>query len=279
MLLGFFLFAACDIQAKVLTETLNPFQVVWLRNIGLCLGVLVMLALRGTHLLRTTNPVLQVMRGLVAAVSAACFIFALRYVPLADAVAVSFVAPFMVTVLGALLLREPVGPRRWGAVAVGFLGMLIVIRPGYGVFHPAILLVVLAAMAFSARQILSRWLSGGDGVATTVAYTSLTATAAASLVQPFVWTTPTDPGVWALIVGLAVTAGLGEVFVIRALDVAQAVVLAPLQYTMILWGTFYGYMVYSDLPDAWTLGGCAVIVASGLYTLHRERQVARRAAG
>ncbi|MFW2541309.1 DMT family transporter [Primorskyibacter sp. 2E107] len=277
MALGFFCFAAGDIQAKVLTESLPALQITWFRMFGLFLGVAVALAFNRGRALRTKNPILQVSRGIAAAGSATFFIIAIGHVPLADAVAVSFVAPFIVTVLGALILREPVGMRRWIAVAIGFLGMLIVIRPGLGVFHPAILLVVVAASLFATRQILSRWLSGGDSPLTTVAYTSISATLLLSCLVPFVWQTPQGWQVWALIFGLASCAAVGEVLVIRALDIAQAVVLAPLHYSLILWGTFYGFMVFGDLPDRWTLIGCAIIVASGLYTLHRERQSARKA--
>ncbi|GGF79462.1 DMT family transporter [Mameliella alba] len=276
MLSGFFCFAACDVQAKFLTDSLHPAQVVWFRQIGLALGVLVLIALRGPHILRSRLPGLQIMRGLTAVCSALCFVLAVSFVPLADVVAVTFIAPFVVTVLGAVVLREPVGVRRWVAVGIGFVGMLIVIRPGMGVFHPAIGFAVAAAGFFSLRQVLSRSLSGTDSVMTTVAYTSLTAITVVSLTLPFVWRTPDGFGLWLIVAGLAVTAALGEILVIRALDIAQAVVVAPMHYSLIIWGTFYGYVVFSDLPDGWTLLGCGIIVASGLYTLHRERLAAKR---
>jgi S-adenosylmethionine uptake transporter len=277
MALGFFCFAAGDVQAKLLTADLNPFQIVWFRQTALLIGVVSLLTMRGTHLLRSANPKVQIGRGIAAATSASCFIFAIGYVPLADATAVSFVAPFIVTILGALVLREPVGLRRWIAVMIGFLGMLIVIRPGLGVFHPAIGLVLLAATAFAVRQVLSRWLAGADSVITTVAYTSLTSSLLISLVVPFVWVTPNEAHVWFLIVGMTLCAAAGEVLVIRALDIAQAVALAPVHYSLILWSTFYGFVVFSELPDHWTLLGCIVIVASGLYTVNRERMAAKRA--
>jgi S-adenosylmethionine uptake transporter len=276
MCMGFFCFAAGDVQGKVLTADLNPFQIVWFRQSGLLVGVLILLMVRGLHLLRTPNPALQIGRGMSAVVSACCFMFAIAYVPLADATAVSFVAPFILTILGALLLKEPVGLRRWLAVIVGFVGMLIVIRPGMEVFHPAIGLVIVAATAFALRQALSRWLSGTDRIATTVAYTSLTSSLILTLVQPFVWETPDTTRLWLLIGGMTLCAAAGEILVIRALDIAQAVALAPVHYTLILWSTFYGYVIFAHLPDGWTLLGCAVIVASGLYTLNRERLAARR---
>ena len=271
MALGFFSLAACDMQAKLLTSELPPFQVVWFRQLGLLIGVLALLALRGPGLLVSVKPFLQIGRGLAAAVSASCFVMGVGFVPLADAVAVTFIAPFVVTILGALILREPVGIRRWAAVATGFVGMLIVIRPGMGVFHPAILFIVAAACMFAFRQILSRWLSGADSVTTTVAYTSITSSLVLSVTLPFVWVTPDSAATWGIIAGMGICAGLGEVFVIRALDIAQAVVLAPVHYTLILWGTFYGFVIFGDLPDGWTILGCVIIVASGLYTVHRER--------
>lgn len=274
--LGFFCFGATDALAKLLTSELPPPQVAWFRQIGLFTGVMIMLGMRGTQLLRTRHPLVQILRGVMAATSAVLFILALRYVPLADATAVTFIAPFIVTAIAALFLREPVGMRRWLAVLAGFGGMLIVIRPGLGVFHPAIFITVAAATAFATRQVLSRMLSGDDTIATTVAYTSITSTTLLSLPLLFVWQTPEAGWIWMVAIIMTACAGIGEIFIIRALDIAQAVVVAPLQYSMILWSTFYGFVLFADLPDFWTLGGCSIIVASGLYTLNRERLAARR---
>lgn len=270
MVAGMFLFSAVDAQAKFLTDSLHPLQIVWSRQLGLLLGVLVLLVARGRGLLETRRPGLQIARGLLAAGSAVCFVVAVKYVPLADAIAVTFVAPFMVTAMGALLLGEPVGARRWTAVAVGFLGAMIVIRPGFGAMHPAGLLAIAAATMFALRQILSRVLGGSERTATTVAYTALAGGAALTLPLPFVWQWPV-PGIEvALLVSIAVMAGLAEILVIKALELALAAVVAPMQYTILIWGTFYGWAVFGQLPDAWTWAGAFVIVATGLYTLRRE---------
>lgn len=274
--LGFVFFGATDAMAKLLTTELPALQVVWMRQLGLFSGVIVMLAMRGLHVMRTRHPVVQISRGVLATCSAGLFIIAVQHVPLADATAVTFIAPFIVTAIGGLFLKEPVGWRRWAAVAVGFFGMMVVIRPGMGVFHPAIFITVAAATAFAARQILSRMLSGDDTIATTVAYTSITSTLLLTLPMPFVWEMPAEGWIWLVAAGMALCAATGEIFIIRALDVAQAVVVAPMQYSMILWSTLYGFLLFSDLPDLWTLLGCAIIVASGLYTLNRERVVAKR---
>ena len=275
MAAGMFLFSAVDTQAKFLTDTLHPIQIVWSRQLGLLIGVVVLLAFRGIAILRTSRPGLQILRGGLAVSSAVLFIAGVSFVPLADAVAVTFVAPFIVTVLGALILREPVGIRRWTAVIIGFVGTLIVIRPGMGVIHPAVTLVLAAAVLFALRQVLSRVLSGTDRTMTTVAYTALVGSLLVTLPLPFVWRWPTSDLEIALLVSIAILAALAEILVIKALEVAQAVVVAPLHYTIMIWSTIYGYLVFSELPDLWTWIGAAIIVATGLYTLHRERLVAR----
>jgi drug/metabolite transporter (DMT)-like permease len=279
MLLGFLCFSFTDAIAKFLTHDLHPLQIVWFRQFGLLSVGLWLLASRGLPILRTKRPGLQISRGVVAAMSSTLFIFAITYVPLADAVAVSFVAPFMVTVLGALILREAVGLRRWTAVTVGFIATLIVIRPGLGLFHPAILLVIVAASLFAARQILSRILGPVDATHTTIAYTSLGSVAVLTVPAILFWHTPAGLQQAILLFLLAASAGAGEVLIIRALELAQAVTVAPLQYTMIVWSTTLGWLIFAQLPDGWTLVGAAVIMASGMYTLHRERLAAMRGGG
>jgi drug/metabolite transporter (DMT)-like permease len=268
---GMFLFSAVDTHAKFLTDSFHPVQIAWSRQLGLLIGVVFLLLFRGRDILRTDHPVLQISRGALAAGSATIFIFAVSYVPLADAVAISFVAPFMVTILGALVLGETVGIRRWVAVTIGFVGTLIVIRPGMGVIHPAAALVLIAALLFALRQILSRKLSGSDKTVTTVAYTAITASALLTLPLPLVWRTPVFGTELLLLASMAVIAAVAEVMVIRSLEIAQAVVLAPVHYSLLIWGTFYGYVVFNQLPDLWTWVGALIIVATGIYTLHRER--------
>jgi drug/metabolite transporter (DMT)-like permease len=277
MTLGFACYSISDVTAKFLSSEFHPFQIAWLRQLGLLSVGLWFLSTRGLPVLRTGRPALQVMRGTVAAMSAFCFIFAISHVPLADAVAVSFIAPFVVTVVAALLLRETVGIRRWSAVVIGFIGMLIVVRPGLGVFHPAILFVVAAAVFFAARQILSRLIGPVDKTVTTITYTAICSVALLTVPAVFVWNNPADLQQVLLILLLAVAAGTGEVFIIRALELAQAATLAPLQYTLIIWSTGLSWLVFSQLPDIWTLLGAAIIMASGIYTLHRERLAARKA--
>lgn len=277
MAAGMFLFSATDTVAKFLTQDFHPIQVAWSRQMGLMIGVLFLVMRMGRGVFRTQHLPLQISRGVAAAGSATLFIMAVKYVPLADAVAVSFIAPFLVTILGALILKEYVGPRRWTAIAIGFIGMLIVIRPGYGVFHPAILLIVVAATLFAIRQIISRKISDTDKTPTTMAYTAFISVALLSLPLLFVWRTPDWDLKLALLISMAVLGGVAEYLVIRSLELAQAVVLAPVHYSLLLWGTFYGWLVFGQLPDGWTWLGAAIILITGIYTLHRERLAKKRA--
>lgn len=276
---AFFIFAAADAQAKFLTSFLDPIQIAWTRQLGLLVCVIYLLITKGPAILRTDVPLVQISRGALAAASVTLFIFCVKFVPLADAVAVSFTAPFVVTILGALFLGEYVGIHRISAVIVGFLGTLVVIRPGLGVFHPAIVLVLMAAIAFALRQILSRVLAASDRTATTIAYTSLTSSILLTIPLPFVWSTPASGRELILLASMAFCAGAGELLVIRALEMANAVVVTPLHYTQIVWATFYGWFIFGQLPDRWTWIGTAIIVATGLYILTRERAAARGPSG
>ena len=265
-----FLFSAVDTTAKLLTESFHPIQVAWSRQIGLLLGILILFIVKGSVILKTVHPWLQIGRGLLAGTSALLFIFAISVVPIADAVAVSFVAPFFVTILGAFILREHVGVRRWTAIAVGFMACLIIIRPGLSVFNPAVILVIIAAIAYACRQILSRILSSSESIITTVSYTGLAASVLLTLPLPFVWRTPVWGSETLLLLVLAILAAFAEIMVIKALELSQAVVLAPVHYTLLIWGTIYGWFIFGQLPDQWTWFGASIIFVTGIYMVRRE---------
>lgn len=272
---GMFLFSMVDTIAKFLTNDFHPIQVMWSRQTGLVIGVLILVAIKGFSIFHTNRPFLQVTRGIAAAGSGILFIFAIVYVPLADAVAVSFVAPFLVTVMGAIFLGEKVGIRRWTAISIGFLATLLIIRPGLGVVHPAAFLVVLAASLFALRQILSRALIA-DSVTTTVAFTALVSGAFLTIPLPFVWQTPQWGLDLVLLSALAILAAIAEICVIKALSMAEAVILAPVHYTLIIWGTLYGFYIFGDFPDIWTWVGAIIITLSGIYTVYREHVVSKQ---
>ena len=271
MLGAMFLFAAADALAKLLTQTFHPVQIIWFRQLALVTGVMLMLGWHGRSILVTQRRALQMTRGVLAVFSGLLFVFAVRHVPLADAVAASFVAPFFLTILGATLLGERVGIRRWSAVIIGFLGAMIIVRPGMQAIHPAIMLVIAAAGCYATRQVLGRLLFDTDRTETTIAYTAITASLLVSLALPFFWRWPDTGWQWLALCVMGVLAGVGEVLVIKALEAAEAVAVAPIHYTLIIWGTMYGYLVFGQLPDVWTWTGTLIIVAAGLYTLRRQK--------
>ncbi|OED44491.1 transporter [Chromatiales bacterium (ex Bugula neritina AB1)] len=269
MLCGMFIFSAVDTQAKFLTGTMHPVQIIWFRQLGLLSGVIILLGIHGTSLLHTSRARLQIGRGALAIGSALLFVFAIQHVPLADAVAATFVAPFFLTIMGAAVLGEKIGIYRWSAVVVGFIGALIIIRPGLGVIHPAVMLVVIAAAIYSARQVIGRLLADTDKTVTTIAYTAITGSVLISIPLPFVWQWPESSDQLLILSSMAVMAGIGEVLVIKALEVTEAVVIAPIHYTLIIWGTLYGYLIFNELPDRWTITGTIIIISAGLFTVWR----------
>ena len=274
MLGGMFLFSAVDTQAKFLTDTFHPAQIIWFRQLGLFIGVLVLIGMKGSAVLSTRQPLLQLTRGGLAICSAVLFVYAIRHAELADAVAVSFVAPFFLTILGAIFLGEKVGIRRWSAVVIGFIGAMIIIRPGTGAVHPAVLLVVIAALFYALRQVIGRKLADTDKTHTTIAYTAIIGSLLITLPMPFVWITPETGTQIILIITMSLMAAVAEILVIRALEVAEAVVVAPIHYTLIIWGTMYGYIVFGHFPDTWTWIGTAVIISAGVFTLMRSHRKA-----
>lgn len=270
MALGMFSFGSADTIAKFMADGYHPLQIVGIRQTGLLVGITLFVMWSRKNPFHTKAPKMQLFRGLCATVSAFLFVIGLRYIPLTDASSIAFVAPFFVTILGVVFLREQVGIRRITAIIAGFLGTMVIIRPGFDSFHPAYLVVIVSAFLFATRQVVSRSLAGVDPTVTTVAFTALTSVFLLALVQPFVWKPIPQEDVILFMV-YAACSGFGEFLVIKALEIAQAVVVAPLQYTMIFWTTGHGYLIFGNIPDIYTVIGAAIIIASGLYTLQRSR--------
>ena len=225
---------------------------------------------RGRALLQTGRPGLQWIRSLLLILCTLAFFTAIRYMPLADAVAISFISPLLVTALSVPLLGEVVGRRRWTAVAVGFVGAMIIVRPGLGVMHWAVWLLLLMALGYALYQITTRMLSSTDDPITTLFYSGLVGTAAMTLVVPFFWRTPAMPEHWLMLASLGLMGAVGHYALIKSFVFAPVAVLAPLSYTALLWNTWFGYMVFGDLPDRWTVGGAGILIATGIYIIYRE---------
>jgi len=270
-------FAISDTAAKLLTQSIPPIQATWLRFLVFVLIVVPAgLLARGPRLLSSRRPGVQVLRGIALAGAAMFFMSGLRYLPVADMTALNFIAPLLITALSIPLLGERVDARRWIAALVGLAGVLMIVRPGTSAFDPAALLPLGSALAWALAAILTR-LGAGDPPETTLAFSSLVGLLVLCCFVPFAWgpMTARDIG---LGVFVAVLSTAGHWLVVLAFRRAPASVLAPFSYAQLISATVCGLVVFGDLPGLWTAAGAAVIAASGLYTAHRERALARAAA-
>ncbi|HSE77896.1 MAG TPA: DMT family transporter [Alphaproteobacteria bacterium] len=268
-------FALLDTIAKHMTRDYHVVQIAWGRYVFHVAFLAVLMPRHGVlKPLRSARPWFQVMRAALLASMTILFFTGISFLPLAEAAAIGFVAPLFVTALAHFLLDEKVGIRRWTAVCVGFLGVLIVIRPGLGVMHWAAFIILFMAGCNAFYHIATRVLAGVDPPQTTIFYTGIIGALLLSAVVPFFWL-PLDVAAWLKLIGMGFFGGFGHYLLIRAYEFAEPSVVAPYTYTQIVWMIALGYLVFGDLPDAWTLIGAAVISASGIYVFYREAMLRR----
>lgn len=260
-----------DVTAKYLSATLPSIEIAWIRFLVFAsIMVPAMLPRSPIYAMRTPRPGFQLLRGVALLSSSLFFISGLRFLPIAEASATGFVSPLLVTALSILFLGESVGLRRWLATAVGLIGVLIILRPGTSAFHPAAFFPLVSALAWACTLIMTRMMSGRERAVTTMTYSSLAGVCILSALVPFVWVAPSWHDIlFGVFIGIASTAG--QWIVVLAFRYADASVLAPFSYTQLLWVSILGYAVFGEVPDIWTVTGAVFIVASGLYTAHRER--------
>ena len=269
-------FAVSDVTSKFLSTELPIIEMTWIRYV-LFLGMAAILAARAPgRPFRPRNPRLQLIRGLCVTGSSVLFVYGIREMTMAQATTISFLSPLLITVLSIPLLGEIVGVRRWAAVMAGMIGMLIVVRPGTAGFQPAAMFGVASSSCWALALIITRKMAASDPPQTTLLLSSLTGAIVLTVLLPFEAVWPTWPQL-ALCLMLGVLSSAGQWLVVLAHRLAPASLLAPISYTQLPWVTVGGYIVFNNLPDRWTLVGASIIIASGLYTAHRERVRARQA--
>lgn len=260
------LFVVMDTLFKLLSD-FHAVQLAWARFTFSALAVAITLRLvMGRLPWRSRAPGLQVLRSLLLLGCTLTFTEALAHIPIADATAVGFASPLITVALAALLLREPVGWRRWAGVAIGFVGVMIAVRPPFltgEALHWAYLLPLCTATMFAFYQILTRRLAKLDDPRTTIMHTAIAAALAASLLQPFVFTPPA-PIEWLGLVMVGLLGALSHGLLVLAYARAPASLLAPLSYSQLIWAMLAGILVFADWPDLFTLVGAAVIAAGGI---------------
>ena len=270
MLVTTFFFVSLDAVAKHLVSSYPVLQVVWGRFLFHIILAALILGPRFASLARSANLPLQIVRSILLLATTVLFFSGVRLLPLADASAIMFTSPILLSILAIPILGERVGPYRWAAIFIAFLGALVVVRPGTGVMGVGALYLLGCAFCNAFYQIITRQLRGTDDARTTLLYTGLAGAVGTSLAVPLVWT-PIALGDWPLFAALGVFGCLGHFTLIKAFQSAPATVVAPFSYASLIWAILFGFFVFGDLPDVWTLAGATIIAAGGLYILHREQ--------
>ena len=275
MLLAMFLIVCGDALGKYLTQTYAVLQVLWIRSWVFLVFALWWAGRNGLiQTFRSQRITLQLSRSFLLVLEMLIFLLSFQLLPLAEVTAVGAVTPLFVTVLAVIFLAERVGWQRWFAIAMGFIGVLIVTRPGMGVFGWAMLLPLLGVLLWGLYQILSRLVSRWDNAETSLLYTAIVGFIVLSVIAPWQWQTP-DAISWLALTGLGLLNSCGHFALIKALSMTEASILQPFTYTMLVWATLFGWLVFSDLPDQWAMLGSLLIVSGGLYAWLRERRLAK----
>jgi drug/metabolite transporter (DMT)-like permease len=272
------LFAGMDAASKILAVRHDPLQICWARYVVQvsCFALMFLPGRAEIPRMRSAKPRHQILRGVLLLASSILFVCGLARLPMAEATAIGFAAPFFITALSIPLLGEKVGWRRWMAVIVGFGGILVVVRPGFGSIDTAALFPLISAACWAGAMIVTRQMSFADPPATTLLWSSVTGLVLSTLALPFVWVTPTWQG-WGWMALMGLLSASAHFVLVRGYQYAAASLLAPLSYSQIVWAPTLGYLIFGDVPDRWTWAGGAVIVTGGLYVWHRERVRAREA--
>jgi drug/metabolite transporter (DMT)-like permease len=269
-LLGWMFLPVMDGFAKYLSADLPILQITWARYFFTVAFTLpIMFFFFNKQLVWSDKPKLQILRGLILLSANICFFYAISVISLAKALTLAFIAPLIVTAFSPLLLGEKVGLRRWTAVIIGFIGSLIVIRPGFVEINLASLSALGTGFLYGFYLIITRKLSSSDNPLLTLLITGAVGAALVSLIIPFYWVKPTF-NQWSLMAGIGIFACIGHIFLILSLKYADASKLAPLGYTEIIPNVMIGYYFFNELPDNWTYLGLLIIILSGLYISWRQ---------
>lgn len=266
MLLAASLFPVMNGLAKLMSQSYSSEQVVWARTVGHLVFVLALFVPQaGWRVVRTRRPGVQFLRSCMLIGSTFLYFTALKFVPLAQAASISFTAPLIVVMLAGPMLGEKITLSRVTAVLAGFAGVLVVIRPGSAVFHWASLLILGTATCYAIYQVLTRRVAGFDTPETSAVYSALVGSLIMTAVVPFSWKTPGSLTDVLLLGGLGVFGGLGHYCVARAMTYAPANFVSPFQYWQMVGSVVVGYLLFAELPDAFTWLGAAMIIAAGIF--------------
>ncbi|MEM7635060.1 MAG: DMT family transporter [Pseudomonadota bacterium] len=256
-------------------EGFAAVQIVFFRYFFGLVPVAIALWVAGFHQVRTRRPAAHVLRGVLMSVALALFFWGLKYVPLAEAIAVAFTAPLFITALSVPVLGERVGPARWLAVLVGFAGMLVIVRPGAEAFKPEMLILVAGTAVFALGITYTRRLARTETVTTMFTWTTVVAMAVFGPLAWWTWKLPQADHMAGFAV-LGLIGGMAHYLVIVAYRNAPAAVIAPQEYMALVWGAIIGWIIWSEVPSAWTWLGAAIVAGAGGFIALRESRAAAR---
>lgn len=282
MLLAVFMFSLLDTAVKHLTTRLGlPIsQIAWVRFLGQFVLLAVLVPASGLMSFKRMNtsarPGLQLVRSMLMAATTVCNFVALQYLRLDQTVTIVFVAPLVVAALAGPLLGEWVGWHRCAAILVGFAGILVVLRPGFHELHWSVFVALGGMLAYSLFMLLTRHLAAYDPPLVTLYYSMFVGTFAGAPIAIMHWVTPPDAWSWLILSVLGIIGGTGHYLFILAYRRASTSTVTPFIYAEILSMVTLGYLVFGDVPDVWTMIGAAIVIASGIYLLHRERVVRQK---
>ncbi|MEM9471543.1 MAG: DMT family transporter [Pseudomonadota bacterium] len=256
-------------------EGFAAVQIVFFRYFFGLIPVAIALYVAGLNQVRTNRPVAHVFRGVLMSSALALFFWGLKYVPLAEAIAVAFTAPLFITALSVPVLGERVGPARWLAVLVGFAGMLVIVRPGAEAFRPEMLILVAGTAVFALGITYTRRLARTETVTTMFTWTTVVALAVFAPLAWWTWKLPEADHLAGFVV-IGLIGGLAHYLVIVAYRNAPAAVVAPQEYMALVWGAIIGWIIWSEVPSAWTWLGAAIVAGAGGFIALRESRAAAR---
>jgi drug/metabolite transporter (DMT)-like permease len=273
------LFAVLDAAAKVLAETQSVVQIVWGRYaFALPLIIATTPLTAWSSLYRVERPLLQVGRALMPVIASYCVVVGLIFLPLAEVTALTFASPLVVVALSAPLLRERTSIHDWIGVIVGFIGIVVIVRPGSGALAWAALFPLGCAFSFALYQLATRFVGRTDHPAATLAWTLLVGLLATTPLLPFDWR-PMDLAAWAWMAVAGLSFGGAQYLLIRAFRLAPAAVLTPFTYSQIVPAVLFGLFLFGTVPDLWAVIGTAMVIAGGLYVLARRMTSSQAPAG
>jgi drug/metabolite transporter (DMT)-like permease len=272
-LLAWVMLPIMDGFAKYLSTDLPVLQITWARYFFTVAFIFpIMFFFYKNQLKWSDKPKLQFIRGLILLIANICFFYSISVISLAKALTLAFVAPLIVTAFSPIFLGEKVGVRRWSAVIIGFIGSLVVIRPGFVEINLASLAALTTGVMYGFYLIITRKLSTSDNPLLTLLLTGIVGAVIISCVIPFVWVNPTI-NQWSMMAAIGVFACIGHLFLILSLKYADASKLAPFSYFEIITNILIGYYFFNDFPDKWTFIGLSIIVLSGIYISRRENKI------